>query len=180
MAGMFFLGRSLPQDCVPTGLVAVDAPTGVHIGLVVVTDISHVVTALKHTRERAQTYVVRGTIAADDDDLYFIGQTALFECSFYTGSHCSGILKQNVQPGDTPRRVGILRCEGLQATCWADHYHVRTCGLQNSAHSYRGSATGAGAMARCEQHFFIFTQNTFIHGISSFKNFQDFLGTTRF
>ena len=43
--------------------------TSVHVGLVVVTDVSHVVTSVEHTGYRSDSNVKGASIAADDEDV---------------------------------------------------------------------------------------------------------------
>jgi hypothetical protein len=124
------------------GAGALDA--GIHIGLIVVADIEHIVSALQHPRQGLEADVEGPAVAAEGDHL---GVAPLgLEGRLHPRRNGAGILEQGVQPGHTPGGLRPGGGEDLQAAGGVGHHHIRTGGLQDQARGERRPAAGTGPM----------------------------------
>jgi hypothetical protein len=95
-----------------SGPRALDA--GVHVGLVVIADVEHVVVALEHPGQAAETDVDGPTVATLRDHPHVAAAHRLV-CRRDAGCHCGRVAEQRVQPGDPPRGFRVGRREHLEA-----------------------------------------------------------------
>jgi hypothetical protein len=92
------------------GAGALDA--GVHVGLVVVTDVEHVVVALEHARQTPEADVGGAAVAALGDDLDVVAALDAHGRG-NAGGDRGGVAEERVDPGDLPRGLGVGRGEHL-------------------------------------------------------------------
>ena len=87
---------------------------GVHVRLVVVTDVEHVVAALEHPREGAEADVDGAAVTTLGDDALVASLHP--ERRRDAGRHGGGVREERVDPRQLPRRLRVRRREDLEAT----------------------------------------------------------------
>ena len=87
--------------------------TGVHVGLVVITNIEHIVIALEHARQAAKTDVGGAAVTALRHHPH-VGASLGFHGGGDAGGNCCGVAKQRVNPRHLPGGFGVWRGKHLQ------------------------------------------------------------------
>ena len=133
---------------------------GVHVGLVVVTDVEHVVVALEQARQTAEADVGGAAVAALGDDAHGAalesGPDGLdLQRGRDAGAHRRRVAKERVDPGQLPARLGVGRRKHLQAAggVGGDQLSFRGAhrGVDRITRAQRLAAALAGAVARVER-----------------------------
>ncbi len=122
---------------------------GVHVGLVVVTDVEHVVAALEHARQARHADVDRAAVAALADDAHVLAPLRL-QRGRDARRDGRRVAEQRVDPRDPPRGLRVGGGEDLQAAgrVGRDHLPVARAhrGVEGVARAERLTAALTGSM----------------------------------